>query len=239
MKLIEVCSGIGGFSKGFRDAGGFEIIGHSEIEQFPDKVYHHHFPESECLGDLTTIDWGAYLDKRVNLWYIKLSEQQKKELDMSGKRKDFDEAVRLYESGLSIQEVADFYGVSRQSMWATLKIREVKFRDHLKFGPENHFYRGTKSNGRTHDIFEKALEKGIIVRKSKCEKCGGTGTFKDGRTAIQAHHHDYNKPLDVMWLCQSCHHEWHKHNKAIPRKEVKPLDVPDNLGVDIIAGGIP
>lgn len=29
------------------------------------------------------------------------------------------------------------------------------------------------------------------------------------------HHPDYNRPLDIMWLCYPCHALWHKKYKAI------------------------
>jgi len=41
-------------------------LGHSEIEKFPCQVYHKHFPESRCLGDITKIDWGEF-EGRVGL----------------------------------------------------------------------------------------------------------------------------------------------------------------------------
>ena len=87
-------------------------------------------------------------------------------------------------------------------------------------------------------ILEQAIEDGIIARKSECEQCGANGTFKDGRTEVQAHHGDYNKPLDVTWLCQKCHHEWHIHNKAVER-EVMPDESTGELRPTIISGGFP
>lgn len=41
-----------------------------------------------------------------------------------------------------------------------------------------------------------ALKTGKLIRKP-CEVCGDPKS--------QAHHHDYSKPLDVKWLCQTHH----------------------------------
>ena len=37
---------------------------------------------------------------------------------------------------------------------------------------------------------------------ANCELC-------DAETKLHAHHHDYEKPLDVTWLCPACHHQLH------------------------------
>ena len=126
----------------------------------------------------------------------------------------YSEAPKMYERGLSIGEIANFFQVTRQAMWVALKRRGVKFRSNIQKGKDNRFYRGTKANDHAQNLLEQAIKKGIVIRRTICETCGQGGKFKNGRTAIQAHHPDYNKPLDVMWLCQKCHHEWHKINKA-------------------------
>lgn len=133
-------------------------------------------------------------------------------------REDLAAAADLYISGLSIAQVASRFGITRTAMHQRLKAIGYTPRPQLKFGPENHFFRGGESaSDQAQNKLEKAVEAGIVQRKDACEICGSSRRFRDGRSGIQAHHCDYNRPLDVMWLCQPCHHEWHRRNKAIPR----------------------
>ena len=58
MNHIDLFSGIGGFSYAARQVWGSELkdIGHSEVDKNACKIYHHHYPESECLGDIDGIE---------------------------------------------------------------------------------------------------------------------------------------------------------------------------------------
>lgn len=57
-----------------------------------------------------------------------------------------------------------------------------------------------------HVITGNAIRDGNLIEASNCSVCNST-------QKIQGHHDDYTKPLDVRWLCEKCHKEWHKHNK--------------------------
>ena len=139
---------------------------------------------------------------------------------MPARRKDYSVAVELYERGFSIGQAAQYFGITRQAMHKILKRRDVVFRPNLRFAEDNHFYRGGGiRKGNANDVLEHALERGDVVRPNECSACGCSGQFTDERTMIQAHHTDYNNPLDVVWLCQKCYHEWHKHNTPIGKDE--------------------
>lgn len=53
--------------------------------------------------------------------------------------------------------------------------------------------------------YTKALRTGELIRPDKCELCGK-------HCKPHGHHKDYNKALDVMWLCSLCHRKEHKKN---------------------------
>ena len=56
-----------------------------------------------------------------------------------------------------------------------------------------------------HYAVAQAIRSGLLVRMP-CIRCGKEKT--------EAHHEDYDKPLEVMWLCTSCHKQRHKELKA-------------------------
>lgn len=234
MKVGSLFTGIGGIDLAFQNAG-FDIAWQVEIDDYCQKVLEKNFPDTVKFRDIYDLDKET-VDNAVSLYYN--SKNALQEDVMSRKRKDYSQAVKMYNDGLSIGEVATFYSITRQSMWKILQRRDVQFRDNKKYGQDNHFYRGgVTAHDRSQNILEQAMIKGIVERKLACESCDETSVFKDGRTGVQAHHSDYNKPLDVMWLCQTCHHEWHKNNTAIEYKGGE-IGSQDNT-VDVIVAGFP
>ena len=61
-----------------------------------------------------------------------------------------------------------------------------------------------KRRNRAHNAVSRAIQSGELVRQPCC-RCGEKKSI--------AHHEDYDKSLEVMWLCQPCHKQRHKELK--------------------------
>ena len=55
----------------------------------------------------------------------------------------------------------------------------------------------------SHNYVALAIKFGHLVRPETCDKCKKP-------CKPQAHHHDYEKPLEVVWLCPKCHGNEHR-----------------------------
>lgn len=60
--------------------------------------------------------------------------------------------------------------------------------------------------------YNEALKSGALVKPDSCSVCGWVG-------AIQGHHPDYDKPLEVVWVCGPCHRLEHSRLKQLSRKQ--------------------
>jgi rubrerythrin len=58
-----------------------------------------------------------------------------------------------------------------------------------------------------------ALEAGRLIKKP-CERCNSIHK-------VEGHHEDYSKPLEVVWLCKSCHVARHAE---LDGANMKPTD---------------
>jgi hypothetical protein len=54
-----------------------------------------------------------------------------------------------------------------------------------------------------HKIVFNAVRSGEIIKPLICEKC-----FSE--EYLEGHHHDYTKPLEISWLCRTCHKSVHR-----------------------------
>jgi hypothetical protein len=58
---------------------------------------------------------------------------------------------------------------------------------------------------RARNAVSNAIRDGRLKRRP-CVHCGSL--------RVQAHHHDYSRPLDIVWVCFTCHRE-HEHGQHV------------------------
>lgn len=99
------------------------------------------------------------------------------------------------------ERIGEYHKGRRNERNAT---RRKRYADHKEQEIEKIYFRRKKYYGSASVKVLNALVAGKI-KKYPCEVCGAE--------PAEAHHDDYNRPLDVRWLCKQHHTEWHKKNK--------------------------
>lgn len=93
-------------------------------------------------------------------------------------------------------------------------------------------------------IFYEAIRVGKIIRSTICSRAIFSDLSCRGR--IEAHHYDYDKPLDVEWLCFAHHNQVHtapviatKFNRSLVTKKEKRCSKCKIIkSVDLFSGDI-
>lgn len=98
-------------------------------------------------------------------------------------------------------------------------------RDKMPAGAESKYLKQ-----RAHYLVKKAVREGVLVPASACSRCGEvTKTF--------GHHANYFKPLEVEWLCNSCHvsETWKYRRRAEPKPEKKVAEIePVKVNITVV-----
>lgn len=105
-----------------------------------------------------------------------------------------------------ISEVKKYY---QQNKEVILKKAKEFRKTHKRDRGEKYYEKYIKSWQDSHPEAVEAKRKfnyliryGYIQKEETCAICGSNGN-------IHAHHPDYSKPLEVIWLCASCHKRLH------------------------------
>jgi hypothetical protein len=128
-------------------------------------------------------------------------------------------------TGGNVSYTADILGLSRKQVQLRLKalgLDPVGYRSGFKYrtglkkprNPESvttvSLLELKKKNAAS--MVTKALDLGLIHRPDKCEKCFAPSDM------IEAHHPDYDKPLEIQWLCSGCHGKVPKQPTEKPKQ---------------------
>lgn len=140
------------------------------------------------------------------------------------------------------QQHKEYYYENREKFKEWRKQRQLKYPNYMEeWNIENPDYMKTyrkinkekidkineeyrKSNlekVKAHNDLNHAIEKGKIIRPDRCSKC-------KRECKPEGHHEDYDKPLDVVWLCRSCH----RKKYPLMKKLNKFLKQSKNCGAD-------
>lgn len=76
-----------------------------------------------------------------------------------------------------------------------------------------HWRRADPERERFRSAFARAVRRGDLVRPESCSRC------HEKRDPIHGHHPDYTKPLEVIWLCETCHFDEHRQIGRRPRRK--------------------
>ena len=92
---------------------------------------------------------------------------------------------------------------NREAVRANARKNNEKYREKTR-ARVSRYKRENREKARAHLAVHRAVVRGHLKRPSECSACGATGV------AIQGHHDDYSRPLDVRWLCAACHGKVHR-----------------------------
>lgn len=125
-------------------------------------------------------------ERKYGVWLIPEAEIKEYKPRPRGRPRGLMPPNARLRTDISQSDLARELGISRQ-------------RVHQMFNKEAHNARTAVRDG---------LKTGKIVKPDRCERCME-------RTRLEAHHPDYAKQLEVLWLCAPCHSLVHPHHPSI------------------------
>jgi DNA (cytosine-5)-methyltransferase 1 len=94
LRVLDLFSGIGGFSLGLERTGGFETVSFCEIEPFPRRVLAKHWPEVPCYEDVRTLTAARLVADGITGIDVITGGFPCQDISTAGKRRGIGEGTR-------------------------------------------------------------------------------------------------------------------------------------------------
>ena len=166
---------------------------------------------------LKNAEWREANKERIREYNKRYREEHKEEIRQQEKKYKLEHKEHIREVSKKWNEKNKEHRAEKKREWVEKNAEHVKA--YAEEWEKNNKEKRRRINDKSkanhphecyaHNQINNAIKLGKLIRKP-CEVCGTEPT--------DAHHDDYNKPLEVRWLCKRCHVEWHKDNEPI-RKE--------------------
>ena len=90
----------------------------------------------------------------------------------------------------------------KERAWKYEKSRKEILKNDRETNPHKYAARSYVNNG---------IRRKTIIKPNFCERC-------HKELKLQAHHEDYSKPAEIVWLCSGCHGERHREINEMERR---------------------
>ena len=125
---------------------------------------------------------------------------------LRGQCKDCERSYQQTENGRAVRVAANARYRATSRGRAKCAATALRYKTTIKERGATRYYDRFPERIRAVNALNHAIRADRMMREPRCSTCG-----KIART--DAHHDDYSKPLDVRWLCRSCH--LNHHNQSI------------------------
>jgi len=94
LKVLDLFSGIGGFSLGLERTGGFETVAFCEIEEFPRRVLAKHWPKVPCYDDVRKLTASRLLADDIGRIDVITGGFPCQDISLAGKQEGIKDGTR-------------------------------------------------------------------------------------------------------------------------------------------------
>lgn len=170
--------------------------------------------------------------------------QKKKTPEQQQKRKEWERQYRKNKGASNAEKCRAWYQrnlerARKLSLEATKRYNSTEKGRKKRNERTNNWEKKNPEKRRAQEKLQYWVKTGKIQKPSYCSKC-------NLECKVQAHHFDYSKPLEVLWICARCHfllHHEHKHyrerlNEEAPKGDAK-VSTSDESGRGISEVGTP